>query len=183
MPARLPRIPQSHSEEQPAAVDDEDVAGDVGRLLRAQEEDRPHHVLGLAKAAERNLRRGPCHLLVGVKDAQGEVRRQNEVKAGFRRMFQDLIQVNEQQKQQAIVQYEAELRKDAQMQRELGLKLAAQDEARQRELKERVRKQQLLLLGETAPVGKEGKLVDQRMYKEALDKQVREHRNRDLRGC
>lgn len=117
-----------------------------------------------------------------IRQAQDDVKRQAEVKAGFRRMFQDLIQVNEQQKRQAIVQYEAELRKDAHMQRELVQKLAAQDEARERALKERIRQQQLFLLGETTPPGVEGKQNDQRMYKKALDRQVKEHRDRDVRG-
>ena len=117
-----------------------------------------------------------------IRQAQDDVKRQAEIKAGLKRMFQDLIHVNEQQKRQAIIQYEAELRKDAQMQRELVQKLAKQDEARKQALKERIRKQQFFLLGEAAPEGFEGKQRDQMLYRKVLDRQVKEHMDRDVRN-
>lgn len=117
-----------------------------------------------------------------IRQAQDDVKRQAEVKAGLKRMFQDLIHVNEQQKRQAIIQYEAELRKDALMQRELVQKLARQDEARKQALKERIRKQQFFLLGEAVPEGFEGKQRDQMLYRKVLDRQVKEHMDRDVRN-
>jgi hypothetical protein len=117
-----------------------------------------------------------------IRQAQDDVKRQAEIKAGLKRMFQDLILVNEQQKRQAIVQYEAELRKDALMQRELVQKLAKQDEARKQALKERIRKQQFFLLGEAVPEGFEGKQRDQMLYRKVLDRQVKEHMDRDVRN-
>jgi len=149
--------------------------------IRLEREYAKEYKLRVSKAATERAAE-EAQVVRMIRQAQDDVRRQAEVKAGFRRMFQDLIQVNEQQKRQAIVQYEAELRKDAQMQKELVQKLAAQDEARERALKERIRQQQLFLLGETAPTGVEGKQQDQRMYKKALDQQVKEHRDRDVQG-
>lgn len=110
-----------------------------------------------------------------MRQAESEAKRQNAIKSGFRNMFQHLIRVNELQKEQTIRGFEEERKKDVEMQRKLIEKLKLQEEERENERKERVRKQQEFLLGEKRG---EGKVEDQKMYKEVLDRQVREHRQR-----
>ena len=147
------------------------------RVMLEKEYEREFKVRVGAAAKERAA--DEAHVRNLIKQAQVEVHQQESVKTGFRRMFQDLIRVNEQQKMRAIVLHEAELKRDAQLQREMALKLAAQDEAREKELKDRVVKAQIFLDGEAARSVGRGKAGDQATYRRVLDKQVHEHRLRD----
>ena len=157
------------------------------RELRVQlEKDYKREYQERAGLAAKERAEEEAHMRRMIKLAQEEDRKADEQKVGFKRMFQELIRVNEVQKQRAVGEYQSELKHDIQMQKAQAAKLAQQDAKRELEIKSRVFKQHLILVGETARLANSEtvrltKKEEQDMYRRVLDKQVQEHRERDWR--